>query len=83
MAQQKGRLLLIKMGNGADPEVFTSVCGLRSRSFSLSNNEVDTTVPDCDDPGAVVQKSSTPGIQDRTFQGAGLFTNNAAGKALA
>lgn len=83
MAQQTGRLLLIKMGNGAAPEVFTNVCGFRARSFSLSNNEVDTTVPDCDDPGSVVQKTSVPGIADRTFSGSGLFDNDAVGKAVA
>lgn len=83
MAQQKGRLLLIKMGDGADPEVFTSVCGFRARSFSMSTAEVDTTVPDCETPGNVVQKTSTPGIADRTFSGSGLFDNNVTGKAVA
>jgi TP901-1 family phage major tail protein len=83
MAQQVGRTLLIKKGDGADPEVFTTVCGFKARSFSLSNNDVDTTVPDCDDPGGPVQKTSTPGIADRTFQGSGFFDNDAVGKAVA
>jgi TP901-1 family phage major tail protein len=83
MAQQIGRLLLIKHGNAASPEVFTSMCGFRARSFSMSSNEVDTTVPDCDDPGGVVQKTSVPGISDRTFAGTGLFDNDDTGKAVA
>lgn len=83
MAQQTGRLLLIKMGDGGTPEVFTAVCGFKARSFSLSNNEVDTTVPDCNDPGGVVQKTSVAGISDRTFSGSGLFDNDAVGKAVA
>lgn len=83
MAQQVGRTLLIKKSNGDSPETFAIVCGFKARSFSLSSNEVDTTVPDCDDPGAVVQKTSTPGIADRTFTGSGLFDNDAVGKAVA
>lgn len=83
MAQQTGRLLSIKLGNAASPEVFTFVCGFRARTFSMSNNEVDTTVPDCDDPGGVVQKTSVPGIADRTFSGSGLFDSDDAGKSVA
>lgn len=83
MSQQTGRLLLIKMGDGASPEVFTSVCGFRARNFNMSNSEVDTTVPDCEDPGGPVQKTSIPGIADRTFSGSGLFDNDEVGKDVA
>jgi TP901-1 family phage major tail protein len=83
MPQQKGRELLIKMGDGASPQIFSTICGITTRSFAMSSNEVDTTIPDCDDPSAVVQKTSTPGIQDRTFQGSGKFVSGAAGTALA
>ena len=83
MAQQTGRLLLIKKEDTPASGTFTSVCGFRARSFNLSTNEIDTTVPDCADPGAVVQKTSVPGIADRTFSGSGLFDNDAVGKAVA
>ena len=83
MAQQTGRLLLIKKEDTPSSGTFTSVCGFRARSFSMSTNEVDTTVPDCSDPGGVVQKTSVPGIADRTFTGSGLFDNDAVGKAVA
>jgi len=45
--EQLGRLLLIKLGDGASPgpEVFTNLCGLKDRSFDLSANSVDTTKP--------------------------------------
>lgn len=82
MAQQTGRLLLIKAGDGADPEVFTNVCGFRARSFNLSANEVDTTVPSCTSPGDIPQKTSTPGILDQSFSGSGLFDNDVAGKQM-
>ena len=76
MPQQKGRLLLIRIGDGATPtEIFANLCGLKTRSFNLSANEVDTTIPDCLNPGAVVQKTAEPGIANRTFSGSGAFVS--------
>ncbi len=77
MSQQQGRLLLIKIGDGASPEAFANLCGLTTRNFNLSANEIDTTVPDCDNPGAAVQKTSEPGIVNRTFTGSGKFISGA------
>lgn len=77
MSQQKGRLLLIKIGNAANPEVFANLCGLKTRSFNLSASEVDTTMPDCENPGAAVQKTAEPGVVNRTFTGAGAFVSGA------
>lgn len=82
MSQQKGRLLLIKIGDGESPEAFANLCGLKTRSFNLSANEIDTTVPDCDNPGAAVQKQSEPGIVNRTFSGSGAFVSGATQATL-
>lgn len=82
MPQQKGRTLLIQVGNGAVPEVFTNVCGIQTRSFNLSANEVDTTIPDCENPGAAVQRTAEPGIVNRTFSGSGKFVSGANADAL-
>lgn len=76
--QQLGRLLLIKIGDGGSPEVFTNLCGLKTRSFNMDANEVDTTIPSCTNPGGPVQKTSRPGIANRTFQGSGMFVSSAA-----
>lgn len=78
MAQQSGRTLLIQIGDGAGPEVFTNLCGITTRSFNMSTNEVDTTVPSCTNPGDQVQKTSIPGIASRTFSGSGKFVSSAA-----
>jgi len=82
--EQLGRLLLIKLGDGASPgpEVFTNLCGLKDRSFDLSANSVDTTKPSCTNPGGPVQKTSRPGIVSRTFSGSGTFVSSAAMKAF-
>ncbi|WAX93196.1 phage tail protein [Aminobacter sp. NyZ550] len=76
MSQQAGRLLLIKIGDGGSPvETFANLCGIKTRSFNLSANEVDTTMPDCNNPGAAVQKTGKPGIVNRTFSGSGTFVS--------
>lgn len=43
---------LVKLGNGADPEVFSAPCGLTSKGFNQSASAQETNVPDCDDPDA-------------------------------
>jgi len=85
MTQHKGRTLLIKISNGDDdpgPETFSNLCGLTTRSFNMSANEVDTTTPDCIEPGGPVVKTAEPGIQNRTFSGSGKFVSGAVSKRL-
>lgn len=43
---------LVKIGDGASPEVFTDPCGLTSKGFTRTANLNDTNIPDCDDPDA-------------------------------
>lgn len=71
--QQVGRTLLIQIGDGQSPEVFTNLCGINTRSFNLSANEVETTSPDCNNPGGPVQRTVVPGIVQRKFTGSGKF----------
>lgn len=76
MAEQLGRLLLVRIGNGGSPdETFANLCGIKTRTFNLSANEVDTTKPDCFNPGGPVQKTARPGIVNRTFSGSGTFVS--------
>lgn len=83
MSQQKGRTLLFRVGNGGTPvETFTNVCGIRTRSFNLSANEVDTTIPDCNNPGLAVQRTAEPGIVQRSFSGSGAFVSGASANLL-
>lgn len=83
MPQQTGRTLLIKIGDGGSPtEIFNNLCGLNTRTFNLSANEVDTTIPSCTNPGDAVQKTSRPGIANRTFNGSGRFVSSATMSAF-
>jgi hypothetical protein len=43
---------LVKIGDGASPEVFTDPCGLTTKGFTRSANMNDTNVPDCANPDA-------------------------------
>lgn len=80
--QQLGRLLLIQISDSGSPEVFTNLCGVKSSSFDMSANEIDTTIPSCTNPGEEVQKTSRPGIASRTFQGSGAFVSSTIMKAF-
>jgi predicted secreted protein len=44
--------MVIAIGDGASPEVFTAPCGFSSKALRLSKNLQDVTLPDCDDPDA-------------------------------
>lgn len=80
--QQIGRTLLIQIGDGESPEVFSNLCGLTTRSFNMSANEVDTTVMDCTTPANTPQKTAEPGIKNRTFSGSGKFIAGASSSAF-
>lgn len=44
--------MVISIGDGASPEVFTAPCGFSSKSLTLSKNLQEVNLPDCDDPDA-------------------------------
>ncbi|HYF21854.1 MAG TPA: phage major tail protein, TP901-1 family, partial [Caulobacteraceae bacterium] len=46
MAAQRGKDMLLKIGDGADPQAFTTVAGLRARTISLNARTVDATDSD-------------------------------------
>ena len=61
---------------------FDYVCGMHARSLDLSANPVDTTIPDCENPGAPLVNSQESGRQNRQFQGSGLIVVNDVTKAM-
>lgn len=80
--QQTGRLLLIQISDGASPATYNSLCGIQTRSFNLSANDIDTTIPDCNAPEETPQKTGMPGIKNRTFSGSGKFVKSASSTAF-
>ena len=47
---------LIKLGNGATPEVFTAICGLQDATINRTVNTQDRFVRDCTAPGSVPER---------------------------
>lgn len=79
MAAKKGSSLLIKIGDGASSEQFTTVGGLRSTSISLNDEAVDVTTMDS---GNQRQLLANGGIQTISISGSGVFTDAPSEGAL-
>ena len=75
MAVQKGSALLVKVGNAASPEVFTTVAGLRDTSISINAETIDVTNKDS---SRVRTLLADAGIQSFSISGSGVFTDAAS-----
>ena len=74
-----GRLVLVKLGDGEDPEVFTTIAALRDTTISFSEQTVDTTTKD--DGGARSLLSGSI-LKSMSVSGSGVFTDDADKQAL-
>jgi TP901-1 family phage major tail protein len=79
MAVQKGASLLIKAGDGASPEVFTTVAGLRDTSISINQEMVDVTNKDSSRVRTLLAQG---GIKSFTVSGSGIFTDSASEQTI-
>lgn len=67
--------MLIEVGDGASPEVFTAPCGLRTKSFNLQVETQEDNVPDCDDPDAPAWKEREVTGLSRDITGEGVLAD--------
>ena len=74
MAAQKGKSVLIKLGDGGSPESFTTIGGLRSSSITLNDETVDITNKDSSNARELLGGAGTNSI---TISGSGVFTDTA------
>jgi TP901-1 family phage major tail protein len=75
MAAQKGKSVLIKLGDGGSPtEAFTTIGGLRSSSITLNDETVDITNKDS---SGVRELLGGAGVNSVTISGSGVFTDSA------
>ncbi|MFN3958283.1 MAG: phage major tail protein, TP901-1 family [Parvularculaceae bacterium] len=79
MTAQRGRDMLVKIGDGGSPESFITVAGLRTRTFSLNAREVDATHSES---GGWRELLAGAGVRQASVAGAGVFLNDAAALAL-
>ena len=71
MSGQKGRDVLIKIGDGADPEVFTTIAGIRAKTISLNARTVDGTSGES--PAAWRELIAGASVKSASVSGAGVF----------
>ncbi len=79
MAVQKGAEVLIKIGNGASPEVFTTIGGLRDTSISINQESVDVTTKDSARVRTLIAQG---GVKSFTVSGSGVFDDSASHSTL-
>lgn len=76
MAAQKGKLLLLAVGNAdGPPETFTTLAGLRPTSFSINNEAVDITNKDSSGYRELLDGA---GITNFSLSGGGVFKDDAS-----
>ena len=80
MSAQRGKDLLIKIGNGAAPEVFVTVAGLRATTLAFNAQNVDVTNSDSADMWRELLAGA--GIKSATISGSGVFKDAASDAAL-
>lgn len=69
----RGTKLLVKLGNGATPEVFTAPCALATKAFNRSSSTNEFNVADCDDPDAPVWTERVKGAITAGVSGSGTL----------
>jgi TP901-1 family phage major tail protein len=79
MPSQKGRDLLLKIGNGAGTEVFTTIGAARMVTMLLNNQLVDSTTMDSN---GFQELQADAGVQTLELTLEGLFKDSAAEETL-
>ena len=80
MSGQKGRDVLIKIGDGAEPEVFTTIAGIRAKTISLNARTVDGTSGESVE--AWRELIAGAGVKSASVSGAGVFKDAASDAML-
>jgi TP901-1 family phage major tail protein len=79
MTAQRGRDLLIKIGDGADPEIFTTLAGLRATTLAFNAQAVDVTNADSAD---MWRELLAAGVKSASVSGSGVFKDAASDASL-
>ncbi len=80
MAAQRGKDILLKIGDGEEAESFTTVAGLRARTISLNAKSVDAT--DSDSAGRWRELLAGAGVKSASVSGSGIFRDAASDAAV-
>ena len=80
MSAQRGKDLLVKIGDGGSPETFTTVAGLRATTLSFNAQTVDVTNADSVDQWRELLAGA--GVKSASFIGSGVFKDAASDESL-
>ena len=80
MSAQKGKDLLLKIGNGGSPETFSTIAGLRATTLSFNAQSVDVT--NADSAGQWRELLAGAGIASAAISGSGVFKDAASDAAI-
>lgn len=80
MPKQNPDLMLLKIGDGADPVVYSTLCGLNSRNFTMDGETVDITT--LDHNGGKTWREKAAGVSQCSFSGSGYFEEKAQSTRL-
>lgn len=69
----RGSKLLIKIGDGASPEVFVAPCALTTKSFNRSASMNEFNIADCDDPDAPIWTERVKSALTASLSGSGTL----------
>lgn len=75
MAAEKGRAFVLKVGDGATSEAFTTVGGMRTTSLTINGEQVDVT--DKDSAGWR-ELLAAAGVTSVSLSGSGVFKDTAS-----
>jgi len=79
MTAQRGKDMLVKIGDGGAPENFTTVAGLRTKTISLNAREIDATHAESNGWRELL---GAAGVRQASVAGAGVFLNDAAAELI-
>ncbi|MEO1170012.1 MAG: phage tail protein [Pseudomonadota bacterium] len=75
MAAEKGSAFLLKVGDGGDPPVYSTVAGMRTTQLSINGEPVVVTNKDS---GGWRELLTGAGVRSVSVSGAGIFTGSVA-----
>ena len=75
MGAEKGSAFLLKVGNGGEPPVFSTVAGMRTTQMSVNGEAVNITSKDS---GGWRELLSGAGVRSVSVAASGIFTGSAS-----
>jgi TP901-1 family phage major tail protein len=74
MSAEKGSAFLLKVGNGGEPPIFSTVAGMRTTQMSVNGEAVNVTTKDS---GGWRELLSGAGVRSVSVSASGIFTGSA------